>query len=505
MNPVPDQDLRPGMRAGARPDGCSAAVAILLVLGLALSPLPPHPVQGNPLPGAASLRDGGGASQSPGEDAPPVGSRVKVRFLGEIPSDLPAVVQRLGGAIALRIDPLHIVAIQFPTTARAVAALEPLRAWDGVEWAVADGLVHALGTVRQPMSPNPPTDPLWAQQYGPALIGAPAAWSREEGRAGTAGSGDDVLVAVLDTGIDASGSDLLAPCTPQCLQGPSDLNGHGTHVAGIIAAAANNGAGIVGVAHVKLLAFKALADNGFGWWTQTAAAVVDATLAGADVISMSFGAACAAGDLVCADLQLATQFAWSHGVVLVAASGNEGGPILAPASFPNVLAVGSVGPSKSVSPFSNVGAAQDLVAPGEGILSTVPAAGFLMSGCIPVASGYASCTGTSMAAPHVAGVAALLKSNCPGLSNAEIASILTGTAEDLGSPGWDRAYGHGLVRADQALGAPWICPFPLDGSDFESGSSCPPTGWEYYEYDSGTDCTVNAPTHGGSGAVQIED
>jgi len=307
-----------------------------------------------------------------------------------------------------------------------------LRANPAVEFAEPNTTVHATLT---------PNDTLYAssQQARLTQIGVPSAWDTTTGGAGT-------TVAVLDTGVDATHEDLSG----RVLAGynfvagntnAADDHWHGTFVAGIIAGHANNGKGIAGICwSCNILPVKVLDASGSGNMFWAAQGIDWAVSHGAKVINMSFG-----GNSADAGLQTAVNNAWSAGVVLVAASGNDDhNPVLFPAAFSNVVAVGSVNGSNGLSSFSNVGPELDLVAPGEGITST-------MCGCGGNTSGYAGGSGTSFASPEVAGVAALLI-GAGTTNNATVVSTMKSTATDLGAAGFDNNYGSGLVNAAAALG-----------------------------------------------------
>lgn len=230
------------------------------------------------------------------------------------------------------------------------------------------------------------------------------------------------------------------------LKNCSDPNGHGTHVAGIIAARVN-GFGVAGVApKVLLYAVRVLDASGSGYISDIAKGIVEATkgpdnIAGtqddADVISMSLGGPDSP------TLRDAVQYAYSYGVVLVAAAGNEGASQPSyPAAYPEVIAVGAVDSSYRVPSWSNRN--PDLVAPGVNILSTWNN------------GGYAYASGTSMACPHVSGTVALIQalrlaSGHQKLSPDQVRNVLISTAIDLGSAGYDSLYGYGLVDAYKAV------------------------------------------------------
>jgi len=276
--------------------------------------------------------------------------------------------------------------------------------------------------------------------WGIARIGAPGAW-------GTAtGSGQDV--AVLDTGIDFDHPDLKAniaggvnfagrhPVRDGSTDSRywNDVYGHGTHCAGTIAAIHNDD-GVVGVApNANLWAVKVLGDNGMGWTSDIVQGIEWCVQhGGIEVISMSLGGG---GTTT---LQEACDVAYyEKDILIVAAAGNDGGPVGYPAAYGSVMAISAVDATDLLASWSNRGPEIELAAPGVGIRSTIP-------------DGYYGIgSGTSMACPHVAGVAALLWEL--GGSAATIRADLKTTAEDLGDPGWDPKYGYGLVNAYNAVG-----------------------------------------------------
>jgi major intracellular serine protease len=214
--------------------------------------------------------------------------------------------------------------------------------------------------------------------------------------------GEGVVVAVIDTGVDYYHPDLMGRILGgKDFTGKGDYmdgNGHGTHVAGTIAAS-NTGTGIIGVApKAKILALKALDDNGEGYMDWTVQAIRYAITQDVDVINMSLGGPHTLS------LRRAVQEAVNAGIIVVAAAGNEGDgndqteELSYPGAYPEVIQVGAVGYNGALAYFSNTNKEVDILAPGEDILSTYPG------------GKYARLDGTSMATPHVAGAAALLKS-----------------------------------------------------------------------------------------------
>ncbi|MCW2665903.1 MAG: Proprotein convertase in/kexin type 6 [Frankiales bacterium] len=253
-----------------------------------------------------------------------------------------------------------------------------------------------------------------------------------------------VTVAVLDTGVDITHPDLAAAAVAghnvvDPAQAPGDVHGHGTHVAGTIAAAAGNG-GIEGIAPgVRLMPVKVLDDAGSGWSSLTATGIIWAADHGADVINMSLGGT--GEDNV---QKAAVQYARGKGVVVIASAGNAGqtgSPPSYPAAYPGVIGVGSTTSTGARSAFSSFGAWVDIAAPGSLILSTRPGGAFVQM------------SGTSMAAPHIAGVAALVRAAAPGLTPDRVEAAMTGTATDAGTPGRDDEFGAGIADAPRAVAA----------------------------------------------------
>ncbi|MGE5553439.1 MAG: S8 family peptidase [Betaproteobacteria bacterium] len=290
---------------------------------------------------------------------------------------------------------------------------------------------------RNPSAPRPgeQTQPPESVPWGVARIGAPALWDQEEGAG--------VSVAILDTGVDlnhpdlfpnlAAGVNILNPRRP-----PMDDNGHGTHVAGIIAAV-QNGVGVVGVApRVRICPVKVLDRQGEGRLSDVVQGLEWCVKQGIRIINLSLGAP--EGNPTFAAAVGRVQEA---GAVLVAAAGNAGpdpDTIGYPARYPQTIAVGATTQADTVADFSSRGAELDLVAPGENIPSTWPG------------GGYRTLSGTSMAAPHVSGLAALLLAREPGLSPGEVKLRLQESAEQL--PGWSpEAQGAGLVNGPRAVGS----------------------------------------------------
>ena len=260
-------------------------------------------------------------------------------------------------------------------------------------------------------------------------------------------TGDPVKVAVIDTGIELSHPDLknnikggYNAINP--LKSANDDNGHGTHVAGIIAAE-NNSVGVIGAGpQIDLYAVKVLSRNGSGYLSDVIEGIDWAIANGIQVINMSLGTT---GNVQ--SFHDAIARANEAGIVQVAAAGNDGLAVNYPAAYSEVIAVSATDSSDIITSWSSRGAEVDLSAPGLNIYSTYKG------------QTYKTLSGTSMATPHVAGAAALVltqTAKCDADSNgscspSEVQDRLQATATDLGIAGPDGLYGYGLVNAYQAV------------------------------------------------------
>jgi len=242
----------------------------------------------------------------------------------------------------------------------------------------------------------------------------------------------------------------------------NDDEGHGTHVTGTIAQSTNNNLGVAGIAfNTSIMPVKVLDSSGSGYYTDIADGIYFAADNGADVINMSLG-----GSGPSATLENAVAYAYGMGVTIVCAAGNNYGPVLSyPAAYNTYcIAVGATRYDQTLSYYSSYGAGLDLVAPGGDIYIDQNGDGY-SDGVLQQTFGnslndwgYFFYQGTSMASPHVAGVAALLIANGNADTNAdgttspdEVRAALQETATDLGAPGWDQIYGWGLLDAAAAL------------------------------------------------------
>ncbi|MET3696770.1 subtilisin [Bacillus oleivorans] len=261
-------------------------------------------------------------------------------------------------------------------------------------------------------------------------------------------TGDGVKVAILDTGIDTEHPDLKVAggvCVAEsCPSGFDDNNGHGTHIAGIIAAQ-DNEIGVLGIApDVELYAIKSLDQNGDGTTATIIAGIEWAIQNQMDIINLSVTTT--ANDSA---LQRILDQAYQQGILLVGSGGNNGtaagteNNVMYPAKYPTVIAVSSVDSQLKRSSTSATGYEIEIAAPGDQILSTFPS-DVLINGS--QSNGYAVMSGTSMAAPFVAAMLALYKEKEPAKTSAELRTLLQQNALDLGVAGKDNLYGYGLVQ-----------------------------------------------------------
>jgi subtilisin family serine protease len=368
---------------------------------------------------------------------------------------------------------------------------------DEVEFAEPD----AFGTVAALM----PDDESFWRQWGlhntgqnggsaDADIDAPEAWNLHTGNLGT------VTVAIIDTGITPHpefegrlllGINVADPSHPDDTEDECDIGasitGHGTHVAGIVAAVGNNGIGVAGVtwgANLMPVRVFAGASPCGGFESTAAQGIIWAVDHGADICNISLQFPTGTQTLLDA-----VNYAYDNGVLVISAAGNNDycgdGAVCFPARFPNSMAVSATTANDTLAIHSNSGDELDVCAPGDSIYSTyrtdpddpeeTPRYGYL--------------NGTSMATPFVSGLAALMKSYSPDLTHDEIWTILTITADDLGARGWDDLYGHGRINAYDALleaGPPRIvASSPPDGAIDARQPSEPdgsnPAGWRWVD------------------------
>jgi len=350
------------------------------------------------------------------------------------------------------------------------------------------------------------TEGSWGQDYkdmwGLHSINAPSAWGLA--------TGEDVIIAVIDTGVDYNHPDIndniwlnynelngIAGVDDDGnglvddIKGwdwyyndndPIDDYGHGTHVAGIAAAEGDNNEGIIGIAHnAKIMALKVFNYWGWGVASDVAKAVRYAADMGARVINCSFG-------MAYSQLLIdAFQYAYSKGCIIVGAAGNEDDVITDyPAKLDYTIAVGALSDDDSVADFSNYGSGLDVVAPGSDILS------LRAEGCfgeeedeyfVPAGDPnamYMRMDGTSMSAAYVSGLAALMISQDPDITYADIMRRLKFSSVDYFTEGWDIYYGYGKIDAFKALSYDWYEGGEVKTWWFEDTSYDGVTRFDYY-------------------------
>ncbi|SMO84143.1 S8 family peptidase [Melghirimyces algeriensis] len=266
-------------------------------------------------------------------------------------------------------------------------------------------------------------------QYGPQKVKAPAAWNITRGSKST-------RIAIVDTGVQYNHPDLSG----KVIRGydfvdndwyPNDGNGHGTHVAGTAAAVTNNSRGVAGMApNATIYAVRVLNNRGYGTLSDVANGIIHAANNGSDVINLSLGFT-----YYSSTLENAVNYAWNKGAVVVAAAGNDGNTAKNyPAAYRNAIAVANTDAYDRKNPLSTYGTWVDVAAPGTNILSTHP-------------NGYQYMSGTSMASPHVAGLAGLLDSQ--GRSNSNIRAAIENTADRISGTGY--YWRKGRINAYRAV------------------------------------------------------
>lgn len=460
---------------------CAVAVGLVVVAcgggGLGVAPTPtPTPGNTGTVTGTAVVDAGtvSGATARVATDARPprdiarlptlAPDRVVVKLRPSADSNVvEALAANARGQVVSSIPALNVVVIGLETGASASSALATLRASAHVQYAEQDGYAYALAT---------PNDPLYPSQWHYPMIQLPVAWDVT--------TGSPVIVAVVDTGIRPdhpefgggvlvqgrnffNGADDTNTTDPGCPNTQPTWYSHGTHVAGTVAALTNNGVGVAGVAWggasaVRIMPVRVLGELGnmcgTGYVSDVAKGIVWATANGARVINLSLG-----GTADSQVLREAVQYALDRGVVVVAAAGNSNtsAPFY-PAAYLGVIAVSALACDGQKAWYSNFGPYIFVAAPGgddgkdcPGGLSPdlVLSTGWRPSE--PSVYTYVGLQGTSMAAPHVSGVAALLVGQ--GVTGAAaVRERLRATATDLGPPGWDGTYGYGLVNAAAAVG-----------------------------------------------------
>jgi serine protease len=423
-----------------------------------------------------------GAAHSPSQEYMP--SQVIVKFKqGLMDSAIETVRDQFGAKSLYRSPFAGFEVLQIDEDTSVAAIVEALSGLPEIEYAEPNVIRHAF------WSPN---DPYYPYQWHFDQINMESAWDLDSVSPNYGGD-SSVVVAVIDSGVayedysPAPGETYLqAPdlANTNFTAGYDHVNGdshpnddhqHGTHVCGTIAQSTNNGSDVAGVAfNITVMPVKVLDENGDGTDQQVADGIYWATNNGADIINMSLG-----GPGSTQTLEDAVAYAYNNGVTVVCAAGNAyqgGNPPQYPAAYDDYcIAVGATQYDQTRAPYSSTGSYLDIAAPGGNMdedqnLDTLPD-GVLQQAFAyqdPTNFGLYLAEGTSMAAPHVAGVAALILSQQPGLTPDQVRQALETTATDIGAEGCDPQFGWGLLNAPAAVS--WTPSEPPEAStDSASG------------------------------------
>ncbi|MDD5309836.1 MAG: S8 family peptidase [Deltaproteobacteria bacterium] len=342
-------------------------------------------------------------------------------------TELTRILNELGAKVLGKIARLDVSRLKLPRGEKVERIVERLKKLPQVAYAEPNYLLRITG---------PSDDARWSEQWDMRRMGADQGWAVERGSSG-------VVIAIVDTGVDLDHPDLK----PKLVAGhdfvdnddaPDDVGGHGTHCAGIAAAATGNGVGVAGVCPgCAIMPIRVMDGSGTGAVSAIADGVVWAADHGARVISLSLG-----GPYTSYAEEEAINYAWSKGAVVVAAAGNDNmqSPFY-PAWFERCIAVGASDENDARADFSDYGPWVDVAAPGTAILSTVPG------------GGYEYKQGTSMAAPHVAGLAGLVLSRLGASgTNVEVRRIIEESCDPVGD--WVARGRVNVVKALALAGGP---------------------------------------------------
>ncbi len=372
--------------------------------------------------------------------------------LKQLDTSFEANAKTIGGKVIDENNVLRSLLIQVPNNAED-AFIKAIVKNPNVKFAEKNYITKALSS-----------DPFWNDQWNMRIIDADDAW-------GISSINQNIVVAVIDTGVQWNHPDLAAniwnnddACgdgidndsngyTDDCRgwdfigneNDPMDESGHGTHVAGTIGAITDNGVGVAGLAQQMIMPIRVLGPNGGPDWV-VADGITYAADNGADVINLSLGCYCPSLTLT----ESAINYAYSNNVLVVAAAGNDNTNFPHfPSGFQNAMAVAATDKNDKKASYSNFGSAIEIAAPGGDNRGGHFSKTYVLSTYLP--NNYAYAIGTSMATPHVSGVAALILSQDSSLTNLEVRNILKNTADDLGDPGWDQYFGEGRVNAYAAV------------------------------------------------------
>jgi thermitase len=359
-----------------------------------------------------------------------------------------------GAKVIGTIQGIEVTHLQVPSGSERTV-IDQLRNRPDVEFAEFDSIVKAIvqsnSTTQSTFQPN---DPYYSTaypsshngniaQWGPPAVSAPAAW-------GVTLGDRSIVIAIVDTGVDDTHPDLASKIVGEYSyvgNSAKDGFGHGTHVAGIAAAATNNNTGVAGMCpNCGILSVKVLDDEGSGYMSDVASGITYAASHGARVISMSLG-----GSSRSQTLQSALAYAVANNALPVCAMGNNGssGNTPEPAYWHDCLSVIATDQSGAKASFSNYGMKADVAAPGVAILSTMPTYPVTLTTSYGYKTNYDALSGTSMATPMVSGIAGLVLSENPSLTPTQVAGIIEASAGD--GVRWASGLGFGVVNAFKAV------------------------------------------------------
>lgn len=386
------------------------------------------------------------AAQNVGSNVVPGNYRpghILVRFkTAPAQSALDKLTTAFGARAVGKISEIRVTHLQVPPQA-GLALLQHLRKRSDVEFAEFDSVVEAFEVPTDPYysTPYPTFKYGTISQWAPQAVSAPSAWDVSLGN-------QNVVIAIVDTGIDSSHPDLASKVVGEYSvigKSAKDGFGHGTHVAGIAAAATNNDIGIAGMCpNCRILSIKVLDDRGSGYLSDVASGITYAAAHGARVINLSLG-----GSSVSQTMRAALAYAVANNALPVCAAGNSNSSTAPePAYWYDCLSVIATDQNGAKASFSNYGVVDDVAAPGVAILSTMPTYGVTLNS-YGYLNNYDALSGTSMATPAVAGIAGLVFSRNPALSPAQVRGIIEAAAGD--GAGWSPDLGFGIVNAAKAV------------------------------------------------------
>jgi subtilisin family serine protease len=333
------------------------------------------------------------------------------------------IIKKQGGKQVGKIEGINVRVIQLPPQASEKAVEALLKNNKHLKFAERDMLVK----------PSTTNDPYYAKGWHLPKIGAPTAWQKS--------SGSNVVIAILDSGIDADHPDLASKLVPGWNMydnnaDTTDVNGHGTKVAGAAAALTNNAIGVAAVAgDARVMPMRVSGADGYAYYSTIASALTWAADRGARVANISFY-----GVETSSSARSAAQYLKNKGGLVVTSAGNYGvEETIAPSD--TMITVSATDSNDNKTSWSSYGSFVDVAAPGASIYSTVNG------------GGYGAVSGTSFSSPITAGVVALMMAANPALSAADLQKALYSSALDLGTAGFDKYFGNGRVDAAAAVAA----------------------------------------------------